>query len=232
MRGGARVDVLMYFRALPMLFAHPTILAMPVLAAVVDWGLSELSPLLTNAVGGAGAGLFAAIGQVVYLYAFGVAVIQASHVWRGRRATFDEAWEEARRKGAGILTAAIGFIFVLSVAGFAAQLIGATLGLFLELVAAFFLIYTIPAASIGGLPSQLALSGSITAVRNNVFGAGVLAIVFVLLWVVLPTWILYVPMGNNPTTVLLVIAGVRALVLAYLAFPFAKQYDDVAFRGF
>jgi len=232
MKAGARVDFLMYLQAVPMLLKYPTILAMPVLAGVVDWGLNELSPLLTNAIGGAGAGLFATLAQVVYLYAFGVAVIQASNAWRGRRATFDEAWEEARRKGGGILIAAIGFIFVISVAGYAAALVGATIGIFLELVAAFFLIYTIPAAAIGGLPSQLALSGSITAVRNNVFGAGVLAIVFVLLWVLLPNAIVFLPLGNNPTTILLVLAGVRALVLAYLAFPFAKQYDDVAFRGF
>jgi hypothetical protein len=78
----------------------------------------------------------------------------------------------------------------------------------------------------------MALSGSIKAVRDNVFGAAILAIVFVLLWVVLPNYVVFLPLGSNLSVILLVLAGVRALVLAYLAFPFAKQYDDVAFRGF
>ena len=30
----------------------------------------------------------------------------------------------------------------------------------------------------------------------------------------------------------LVTAAARAIVLAYLAFPFAKQYDDIAFTGY
>jgi hypothetical protein len=232
MKAGLRVDFLMYLRAFPMLFRHPSILAMPVLAGVVDWGLNELSPLLTNALGGLGAGLFQTVAQIVYLFAFGVAVIQASNAWRGRKATFDEAWEDGRRKAGGILMAAIGFIFVLAVASYIGALLGATIGFFLELIAAFFLIYTIPAASIGGLPSQMALSGSIAAVRANVFGAAVLAIVFVALWVVLPNYVVFLPLGTNVAVNLLVVAGIRALVLAYLAFPFAKQYDDVAFRGF
>jgi hypothetical protein len=205
---------------------------MPVLAGVVDWGLNELSPLLTNAVGGAGAGIFQSIAQIVYLYAFGIAVIQASNAWRGRRATFDEAWEEGRHKTGGILMAAIGFLFVTWVAAYAGSIVGAIVGIFLQLAAAFFLIYTIPAAAIGGLPGQLALSGSIRAVRENVFGAAILAIVFVALWIVLPNYLLLLPLGSNLGLILLVVAGVRALLLAYLAFPFAKQYDDVAFRGF
>jgi hypothetical protein len=37
--------------------------------------------------------------------------------------------------------------------------------------------------------------------------------------------------GLNVIEYQLTFAAVRAIVLAYLAFPFAKQYDDVAFRG-
>jgi hypothetical protein len=229
---GVRVDVAMYFQALPMLLRKPTILAMPLLAAVVDWGLNELAPLLTNAIGGVGAGLFATLAQVVYLYAFGIAVIQASNAWRGRKATFDEAWEEGKHKSGSILMATIGFIFVLSIASYVGSILGSTIGFFLELIAAFFLIYTIPASAIGGMPGQMALSGSIRSVRENVFGAAILAVVFVALWVVLPGYIVYLPLGSNLAVVMLVMAGVRALVLAYLAFPFAKQYDEVAFRGF
>src|SRR5208283_547942 len=83
-------DVGMYARAVPLLLRHPSILAMPLLAAAVDWGLTEISPFFTDALGGAGAGIFALIAQLVYGFAFGIAVIQASQAWRGRRASFDE----------------------------------------------------------------------------------------------------------------------------------------------
>jgi hypothetical protein len=230
MKAGAPVDFMMYVRAVPMLFRHLSILGMPVLAGVIDWALNDkLAPLLTDAVGDAGAGIFNTIAQIVYLFAFGVAVIQASNAWRGRKATFDEAWEEGRRKAGGILMASIGYVFVLSIAGYIGSILGSTIGLFLELAAAFFLIYTIPAAAIGGLPSQLALSGSISAVRSNVFGAAVLAVVFVALWIVLP---IFVRFGPSLDVNLIATAAMRAIALAYLAFPFAKQYDDVAFRGF
>jgi uncharacterized membrane protein len=229
---GARVDLLMYARAVPMLLRRPSILAMPLLAGVIASALDQISLLLTDAVGGAGAGIFGSIAQIVYLYAFGIAVIQASHAWRGRKATFDEAWEEGRHKAGGILMAAIGFLFVTYVANYAGSIVNATIGLLLQLVASFFLIYSMPAAAIGGLPGQMALSGSMRAVRENVFGAAILAIVFVVLWAVLPLYVLSLPLGGNRTAIDLVLAAVRALVLAYLAFPFAKQYDDVAFRGF
>lgn len=232
MKGIGRVDFLMYARAIPMLFTKPSILAMPLLAGVIAWGIAELTPLLTDAVGGAGAGIFSSIAQIIYLWAFGIAVIQASNAWRGRRATFDEAWEEGKRKSGGIFMAALGFLFIIWVAAYIGSLLGSMIGIFLELVAAFFLIYTIPAAAIGGLPGQLALSGSINAVKANVFGAAILAIVFVAVWIVLPNYIAFVPFGDNFAVNNLIVAAIHSLLLGYLAFPFAKQYDDVAFSRF
>jgi hypothetical protein len=232
MKAFGRVDLSMYFRAIPMLLSKPSILAMPVLAGVIAWGIAEVTPLLTDAVGGAGSGIFSSIAQIIYLYAFGIAVIQASNAWRGRRATFDEAWEEGKRKSGGILMAALGFLFIIWVAAYIGSILGSIAGIFLELVASFFLIYTIPAAAIGGLPGQLALSGSINAVKSNVPGAAVLAIVFVAIWVVLPNYIAIMPLGGNFAVNNLIVAGIHALLLGYLAFPFAKQYDDVAFSRF
>lgn len=227
-----RVDFSMYARAVPLLLRHPSIVAMPVLAGVVDWGINELSPLFTDPLGGAGAGLFSLVVQIVYMFAFGIATIQASNAWRGRRATFDEAWEEGRRKAGGIVLAAIGFQFVTFAAGYVGSLLGATIGSFLMLVASFFLIYTIPAAAIGGMPGSLAISASVRAVRQNVFGAAILAIVFFFVWIVAPMWIVVrLPIGNLSVD-LLVRAAISAVLLSYLAFPFAKQYDDVAFTRF
>jgi hypothetical protein len=221
----------MYAQAVPLLVRHPSVLVMPVLAAVVEVLIRQLTTYATGAVGGFGAGLFLLLVQLVYLWAFGVTIIQANNIWRNRRGTFDEAWDEGRLKFGGIALAAIGFQFVVWAAGLIGGYFG-ELGLVLVAVAAFFLIYTIPAAAIGGLPGQLALSGSIRAVRANPLASAVLAIAFVVLWFVLiPLALPYAlvnlpPLGWEP-----VVAAAKALVLGYLAFPFAKQYDDVAFRG-
>ncbi len=234
MRRQPRVDLGMYAQAVPQLARHPSIFVMPLLAAVVDLLIQQISPFFTNAVGGAGSFLFGIIVNLVYGFCFGVAVIAANNVWRGRRAGFDEAWEEGRLKAGGILIATIGFYFLIYVAQYAGQLIGSTiLQLVLEVVVAFFLIYTIPAAAIGGMPGNLAIGASFRAVRENLLGAAILAIVFVVLWIWLPYFVV-AQVGANLGVVgyELVLAAIKAIVLAYLAFPFAKQYDDVAFRGY
>jgi hypothetical protein len=225
------VDLAMYARAIPELVKHPSILAVPLLAAVMAILINAaVAPALTNALGGVGAGLFGILVQLIYLWAFGIAIIQASHIWRGRRGSFDEAWEEGRSKFGGILLAAIGFQFVVWAASYIGSFFGG-FGLLLGAVAAFFLIYTIPAAAIGGMPGSLAISASIRAVRANVVASIVLAVVFVALWIFLPYYLQYL-IGTLPSLYYsLVSAVIEAIILAYMAFPFAKQYDDVAFRG-
>lgn len=225
------VDLAMYVQAIPALIKHPSILACPLLAAVLAILINAaLAPVLTNAVGGAGAGLFGIVVQLIYLWAFGIAIIQASQIWRGRKGSFDEAWEEGRAKFGGILLAAIGFQFVVWAAGYIGSFFGG-FGALLGVVAAFFLIYTIPAAAIGGMPGSLAISASIRAVRANWIGSIVLAVVFVALWIFLPYYLQYW-IGTLPSIYFsLVTAVIEAIILSYMAFPFAKQYDDVAFRG-
>jgi hypothetical protein len=228
------VDLAMYAQAIPLLLRHPSIFVMPLLAAVVDLLLGQITPFFTNAVGGAGSFLFQIVVQLVYGFCFGVAVIAANNVWRGRRATFDEAWDEGRRKAGGILIATIGFYFLVYVAGYVGQLAGSPIvQIVLELIVAFFLIYTIPAAAIGGMPGNFAIGASFRAVRENLLAAAILAIVFVALWIWLPYFASgYVPVSLGTVGFPLVLAVIKAIVLAYLAFPFAKGYDDVAFRGY
>lgn len=232
MRRTPRVDFGMYFQAFGLAARHPSIFAIPLLAAVAELLLTQLSYLFTDSLGGAGAGIFQLLIQLVYLWAFGIAIIQASNIWRGRRGTFDEAWEEGRPKFGSIALAAIGFQFVVWAASYVGSLFG-TFGLVLAAVAAFFLIYTIPAAAIGGLPGSLALSGSVRAVRAAPLGSLILAIIFFAIWyVAVPIGLPYLLVHLSATFWSFVTAAVRALALGYLAFPFAKQYDDVAFRGY
>jgi hypothetical protein len=222
----------MYAQAIPALIKHPSILAVPLLAAVMSILINAvLAPQFTNALGGMGAGVFGIIVQLIYLWAFGIAIIQASHIWRDRRGSFDEAWEEGRSKFGGILLAAVGFQFVVWAATYIGSFFGG-FGLVLGVIAAFFLIYTMPAAAIGGMPGSLAISASIRAVRANVPGSILLALVFVGLWIVLPYYLQYLTGTLSSLYNSLIMAVIEAVILGYLAFPFAKQYDDVAFRGF
>ena len=224
----------MYVRALPLLLAHPSIFAMPLLAALVQVLIDQTSHFFTDAVGGMGSFIFPIVIQLVYGFAFALAVIQASNAWRGRRATFDEAWEEGRRKAGGIVIALIGFYFLIQIAGYVGALLGSVvIQLLLQLAAAFFLIYTIPAAAIGGLPGSMAISASVRVVRASVLGTAILAVAFILLYVVVPNLVVdRFALSLGVVGYPLVQAALRALILAYLAFPFAKQYDDVAFTRY
>ncbi|MBV8724538.1 MAG: hypothetical protein JO078_12735 [Candidatus Eremiobacteraeota bacterium] len=228
------MDLFMYARAVPLLLRHPAVFVMPLLAAVVELLVNQLSNLVTDPVGGLGSSIFGMLVQLIYLWAFGVTIIQANNIWRRGRGTFDEAWEEGRLKFGAIALAAIGFQFVVWAASYIGSFFGAgMIGLALGALAAFFLIYTIPAAAIGGIPGTLALSVSIRNVRAQPLGSLILALVFFLIWYVavplgLPSLLVHV----SPSIWSLITAAVRAVALAYLAFPFAKQYDDIAFSGY
>lgn len=229
-----RVDVGMYARAVPLLVRHPSIFVMPLLAAVVNVLIDQITPFLTDPSGGAFSWIFQIVVQLVYGFCFGVAVIAANNVWRARRATFDDAWEEGRQKAGGILIATIGFYFLLYAAAYIGGLLASPiLQIVLQLVVAFFLIYTIPAAAIGGMPGNLAIGASFRAVRESLLGTALLAIAFVVLWVWLPEFVVdRFAAGLGVIGYQLIFAAIRAVVLAYLAFPFAKQYDDIAFTRY
>jgi hypothetical protein len=233
-RGGPNVNFAIYGKALVHLVRHPSILLLPLAAAAIDLFIWYWGTLFTDPLGGIGTGLFALVVQIIYLFAFGGAVVQANNIARGYRTSFGDAWDETRRKSGGILLAAIGFQFVTWFAAYVGAFLGGgNVQLLLQLIAYFFLILTIPAAAIGGLPAQLALSGSIRAVRANTLGCIVLAVVFVALWVLIPRYGLLPLVG--PYGVLVLKAAwclYNAVALAYLAFPFAVTYDETAFRGY
>lgn len=226
-------DFLIYLRAVPMLVGRPSILVAPLLGAVVALVLSQIGTYLTNPLGGIGSSIFDWIASIFYTFAFAVAIVQADEIERGLRGTFDSAWENSRRKAAGIIVAAIGFWFIIYIAQYAGSIFGLTAEILLMLVAAFFLIYTIPAAAIGGLPGSLAITGSLRAVRADVLGAAILAIAFIALFEIAPLVIasyLTTAFLLNHTVAVLVLALLHAIALGYLAFPFARQYASVAFR--
>jgi len=228
MRSGNRLNLGMYLQAFPLLFRHFSIVTAPLLAAVCFVLLGQLSNLTTDAVGGLGSGLYDFIARIIWLMAFGVAIVQANNIWNARDGSFDAAWRDAKGKLGGIALAAVGFTFLL---GVAAQL-GAYIGLasvLLLLAVAFVLIYMIPAASIGGMPAGYAISASYRAAVANLWPTVVLALVYIAFTTIIPGLFRYRLYDLMPDVVAqLVLAGINALVLSYLAFAFAKQYEEVA----
>jgi hypothetical protein len=224
-------DLGIYFRAIPMLARHPSVLVAPLLGAVVAIVLGQIAGYVTPQIGYLGASLLTWAAQVFYFYAFAVAIIQADAIERGLRTNFDSAWEDARRKAGGIIVAAIGFWFLFYVAQDIGLLFNSAMLVYiLELVVVFFFVYSIPAAAIGGLPGGYALGASMRATRGDVAGAALLAIGLVALFEFLPVYLVsYIP-GLSNVEATLVVAAMQAIVLGYLAFPFAKQYADVAYR--
>lgn len=234
--GKQHLDLAMYGKALVELVKHPSILLLPFIAAIIDVTVSSTSQTVTDPLGGLGAGIFGFFVQLIYGFAFAVAIIQASNIWRGYRGSFDAGWEEARRKAGGILMAVIAFGFILYVAAYIGAAFG-VLALVLQAIAAIFLIYTIPAASIGGLPGPMAISGSIRAVRAQPLNAILLGVVFIALRSFAVPQVLIALSNAHAFDAIgvigfhLVNAILTAIVYAYLAFPFAKAYDDAAFRN-
>ena len=233
-RSGPNVNLSIYGQGLVHFVRHPSIMVVPLLAAVADALVSYWGNLFTDPLGGAGTGIIQMVLQILYLFAFGAAIVQANNIVRGHRGGFDASWEETRGKIGGILLAAIGFQFITWAAAYVGSILGSgVLQIGLQLIAMFFLIMTIPAAAIGGLPGQFALSGSIRAVRANWPACLILAVVFVFLWVYVPYYIAFLVVGNAYGIIAgtLAQAFARAIVLGYLAFPFAVTYDETAFRG-
>jgi len=226
MRSGNRLNPAIYLQSFPLLFRHLSIVMAPLLAAIVAVLLDQLSAFTTDAIGGVGSGIYTAIAQVIYLMAFGVATIQARDIWRGYKGTFDDAWGEAKNKLGGIAMAAIGFTFILNFAGMLGSLVNLTI--LLVLVVAFLLIYTMPAAAIGGAPAGFAIQASYKAAIAHPWATALLAIAYVVCTVFVPMLLSPLYAGLPDIVVKLIGAAVNALLLAYLAFPFAKQYEDIA----
>ncbi len=232
------LDLLMYVRAFGLLARNPSIMVVPLLMGIVGVFVLQLGG------GNAGAGVFGSLTggitslliQLLQLFAFGTSCIIADMAWRRGRASFDEGWNEARRKGSEILTASLGFTFVLYAASFAGTLIG-PLALVLLAVAVYFLIYTIPAAAIGGVPGGAAIQISIERARYNPLPTVIVTIVSVaalyyLQVLLAPLFALVLaPLSFASLNLLRAIfsALVQAIAIAYIALVVTKTYSDVSF---
>jgi hypothetical protein len=236
--GREQIDLTVYVRALGVLARNPTVIVVPLLAAVIGVFVAQISDASGGGVAsGLTGGITGFIALLLQLFALGVAIIIGDAGWRRNRASFDEGWQDARRKGGDILFASFGFTFVVSIAQYAGSIIGG-FGVVLVALAFYGLIYTIAAAAIGGVPGSAAISASVEKVKASPLNAAILTVVAIVLLMYFGSfigyyvdgWLAGVP-GDNGIIAALVDALIRAVVTGYLGIVMAKVYSDVSFSA-
>jgi hypothetical protein len=233
---GPDVDLAVYAKAVPLLVRNPAIVVVPLLMAVI--GVFLQLTMITSYGGGALGSLTGQLALFIRimleLFGMGAACIIADDAWRHGRASFEKGWAEARVRGGDILFAALGFTLLLSVAQYAGSLIG-PLSLALTVLVVVFLIWTIPASAIGGVPGGAAIQASIDRVRGAPLPAVIAAIVSVaLLWIGVPLLSVYlgdaIPLLSASIIAnLLIGALLQGIAVSYVALVLTKTYTDAAF---
>ena len=233
---GPDVDLSVYVKAVPLLLRNPAIVVVPLLMAVIGVFLQLM--MMTSRGGGVlgplTGQLASFIAIILELFGLGAACVIADDAWRHGRASFEKGWAEARNRGGDILFAALGFTLLLAVAQYIGALLG-VLAIALIVLVVVFLIWTIPAAAIGGIPGGAAIQVSIDRVRGAPLPAVIAAIVTVALLAIgvpilsgyLSSWIplLHASLIAN----LLVSALLQGIAVSYVALVLTKTYTEAAF---
>lgn len=228
--GGSPI-FLMYLQAVPMLLRNPALLLAPLFTGVLGVLVQEFSgPAPSNdALAGLTGGILQLLIFLFNCFGLAISVIIAEAIWRRGKGSFEEGWEEGRRKAGDIFMAALGLNFIVYIALQIGSFINPWLGEGLFVLAFFFLIFTIPAAAIGGVPGFYALNSSIERVRENYPVAIGLAVCFIVLyWGIGTILVPYYTVGLGVVS-FLIVAVVRAVILGYFALVLARAYDQAAF---
>jgi hypothetical protein len=227
-----RIDFSVYLRAFGVFARNPTVIVLPLLAGVIGVLVNQLSDVTG---GGILASLTTFLLLLIQLFALGVAIIIGDMGWRRGTASFEDAWQDARYKGRDILFAAFGFTFVLSIAQYAGTILPGFIGIIVLAIAVYALIFTIAAASIGGIPGSAAISVSIERVRSAPMSAALLtAVTLVLLFYVgnyVIEWVIPAFGVTSTMIALLIDAVLQAILTGYIAIVMAKVYTDVSFTA-
>ena len=233
---GPGLDLSVYAKAVPLLLRNPAIVVVPVLMAVIGvfLQLTMLSSYGGGALGTLTGQLASFIVILLELFGLGAACVIADDAWRHGRASFEQGWAEARNRGGDILFASLGFTLLLSVAQYAGSLLG-PLAIALMVAVIVFLIWTIPAAAVGGVPGGAAIQVSIDRVRGAPLPAVIAAVVAVaLLAIGVPFLSVYLSsaiplLHGNLIVNLLVSALLQGIAVAYVALILTKTYTEAAF---
>ena len=235
---GAGIDLAVYLRAIPLLVRTPSLIVIPLMVALIGILLGQvLAPFGTGTSGQLTLGLAGFVNRILQLFGLGAACVIADDAWRHGRASFEHGWGEARRRAPELLMAAVGFTFVLSIGSYVGLVFGTIAALAISLLAVVLLIWTMPAAAVGGLPGAAALSASVERVRANAWPAIVAAVVGIaLIAYAVPLATVYVVVFAAPVlgafidiASKLIEAVLQAIAVAYLALILTKTYADAAF---
>jgi hypothetical protein len=245
MRALQGIDFATYGRALGLFVRNPALILAPLIVGVVGIVLLLIVPSGGGAIGSVTGGLTQLLVMLLDSFGLGVSIVLGDAIWRRGHATVGDAWDEAKRKAGDIFMAALGLNLVLWVAGAVGTVVGgfagglaATIGgVVLTAVAAFFLIYTVPAAAIGGIPGAAALQVSVERVQRNVGPTIVLALVFLILLLLFPIASRYIVLALDAVSPLFVtslaVAAIdtilKAIGLGYLALVMAKVYAGISY---
>ncbi|HEX3468883.1 MAG TPA: hypothetical protein VHT05_12470 [Candidatus Elarobacter sp.] len=230
------LDLGVYVSALPKLARNPSIIVVPLLMAIIGVLLTvTMASFSAGGVGSLTLGLAQLIELLLGLFGLGTACVIADDAWRHGRASFERGWTETQRRSGEIMMAAIGFGLLTSVALYLTQIVG-LVGYLLTAVVIVFLIWTIPAAAVGGIPGGAAIQVSIERVRARPIPAIVATVVaLVLLGYVVPlvgSWIaslLLVWTVGSLLPELLIVALFQSIAVSYIALVITKIYTDDAF---
>jgi hypothetical protein len=232
------VDPLAYVRAIPLLVRNPLIVLAPLLASVANVLLFKLVPADVGSgfLGSVNSGLAGLLAQIFSSFGFAVALIVAEEALRRGRASFDDAWDEARRKVGSIALAAIGFNFVVSIGAVIGGTFGSVAAIVLSVVAYFFFIYTLPAAAIGGVPGVAALQASFERAQRTPLATALVTALYLFTVAYVPSLIvdalsplMFSAVFSNGDVISLIAALLRAIVSGYVALVLAKVYDDASY---
>jgi hypothetical protein len=237
-----RVDLSPFALGFVKLVRFPQIAAGPLLAAILAELLIGAFAGGSGALGASSLGLAGLIAQLINSFGYALAVICADAAWRRDRAPLDEAWNEASKKAGDILIAALGFQFCIWVAGLiASMLLGALVGglgvQIAILLATYFLIYTIPAAAIGGIPGGASIQISIERARANPIETLAVVVAYWLLTTIAPSFLaeqltaLLIPLLREVAVTIssVILIAMYGLCYAYLAVVIAKVYAGISF---
>jgi hypothetical protein len=238
--GLGKVDLLAYVRAIPLLVRNPQIALAPLLAALAQVLLFMIVPMDGGFFGQANQGLAQIVAQLIASFGLAVAIIAADDAWRRGRAPFDDAYEQARRKAGDIIVAAIGYSFILSIAGLVGGFLGPVFALVLTAAVTVLCIYMLPAAAIGGIPGGATLQVSAERVRNAPLSAILVAVFYFLTIAVVPTLVIAAlePLrfstsifSSGPVSSIAA-AIVKSIAWAYVALVLSKAYNDASYGRF
>ena len=230
-RSREQLDFTVYLRGFAVFARNPTVIVLPLLAGVCGMLVGQMSSI--DGGGGLLASITTFILLLLQLFALGVSIIIADQGWRRGTASFDDAWQDARRKGGEIIMAAFGFTFILSIARYAGSILGGGIGTILLAIAVYGLIYCIAAAAIGGIPGGAAISVSIERVRGAPLASAILTVVTLLLLFYVGSFVvpaLIVGLGvSSPLIIQLIDVLLQSILYGYVAIMMAKVYNDVSF---